>query len=112
MAPSSDARVPDLYRRLVLLVGVQLLLGALMMATDTSPLALLALAAGFVATVWVAVTTYQLMSALDSSVAALWAVGVFVPLVNLLVLLAASGQAQKWCRARGIPIGLLGPARG
>ena len=64
---------------------------------------------GFIAGIVAAVTAYQLMKGLDSKVPALWAVGMFVPLINILVLLSISSKAQAWCKERGIPVGFFGP---
>jgi hypothetical protein len=38
-----------------------------------------------------------------------WAIGMFVPCVNVVTLLALSSRATRLCRAAGIPVGLLGP---
>ena len=110
-------RVARLYRRLILLIGAQLILAVLNQSIrisaatggDTLLLAFAAFLAGFAIVIALAVSAYGLAKHLGSRVALLWAIGMFFPFVNIIVLLALSVQAQRWCRARGIKVGLLGP---
>ena len=103
------------YRRLVLLVGVQLLSQIPRLFVEDPPsdlqmiLVLVGMFSGFIASVVAAVTAYQLARDLNSGIPILWAIGMFVPLINLLLLLAISYRAQSWCKDRGIPVGFLGP---
>jgi hypothetical protein len=57
----------------------------------------------------IAVKGYQLASLLRRAVPVLWAVGMVIPLINLVVLLALSSASQAFCTKYGIPVGLLGP---
>jgi len=113
------APVARLYRRLVLLVGCQILIsfgGTLIQATQPSDvaalIALLGLAAQLVIVVLMVITGYGLTKRLDAGAPVLWAIGMLIPLLNILVLLAISSKANAWCKARGIPVGLLGPKLG
>jgi hypothetical protein len=110
--------VATLYRRLVLLVGGQMALGiALQMFVPAGPpivsalLGLLVLAAAFAVSIVMAVTVYRLMPLLDEGVPLLWALAIFLPIVNLVTLLVISQKSQAWCRQRSIYVGLLGPAK-
>jgi hypothetical protein len=101
------------YRSLVLLVGAQLVLGIALQVVGTGSLAAAAITLvlallGLGLSVVLAVTVYRLMGVLGG-VPALWAAGMFVPLLNLVLLLVISAQAQSWCRKRGIQVGFLGP---
>ena len=58
--------------------------------------------------IMMAFTVYRLTDVLGG-VPVLWALGMFVPLVNIVLLLVISARSQKWCRTRGIQVGLLGP---
>ena len=113
-------RVAVLYRRIVLLVGAQLLSscfgqvlaggaqGSDVLILITSMLTLLAtLAIGVLS----AVAAYQLMREMGSSVPWLWAIALFVPCVNIITLLVVSARATSWCKERGIKVGLLGPTK-
>jgi hypothetical protein len=112
-------RVAILYRRIVLLIGGQLLgsvLGQVMAAAagDTPLLALvglLVLLGALALGVLCAVATYQLMRELGSPVPWLWAIAIFIPCVSIIVLLILSARAQAWCKERGIKVGLLGPTK-
>jgi putative effector of murein hydrolase len=66
--------------------------------------------AAFALSTAMAVTVYRLMSLLEAGLPALWAMPIFVPVVNLLTLLVISQKMQGWCRKRRIYVGLLGPA--
>lgn len=52
---------------------------------------------------------YRTASEIGSKVAALWAIGLCIPGVGVVVLLLLSLAAARACRAAGVPIGLLGP---
>ncbi len=118
LRPVEDAEViARLYRRLVLLVGSQILLVVFNTAIEGLPeslkvtfqvvLLLVMLAVG----VAVLATAYQLSARLDSGPPILWTIGMFFPCFNLLVLLALSLVAQSWCKRHGIKVGFLGPSR-
>jgi GYF domain 2 len=111
--------VAKLYRRLVVLIGLQILLGVLRfplaVATDASGAAavilLLLLVVDLVVLVMIISTTYRLAGQLGEGVPALWAAAMFLPCVNIIMLLVLSSRAQSWCRRHGIKVGLLGPTR-
>lgn len=110
--------VASQYRRLVLLIGVQLIVGVVVRLIDQDrPSALGAVVGllGFLCAlgvaVFVAITAYRLMKELGSGAPILWAVAMFIPLLNILFLLAISSKSQTWCKARGIAVGFLGPTR-
>lgn len=117
--PLADAEaIARLYRRLVLLVGLQILISIpqllLQKATPSLGVGLLALVILLVvigilaATV---VTTYKLARLLGAGLPVLWAIAMFVPCLNLLMLLVLSSRAQAWCQQYGIKVGLLGPTK-
>ena len=97
------------YRMLVLLVGAQLLAGVVMQLIADPVVGLLLLLVLLVIAVMMAVSAYRLMDGLGSAVPVLWAVAIFIPLLNLLVLAAISSRAQSWCKRYGIKVGFLGP---
>jgi uncharacterized protein DUF4339 len=109
--------IARLYRRLVLLVGLQILLGFFQLPAQTnrSPgAALLSLVVFPVLLgllVAVAVTAYKLTSLLETGVPILWAIAMFIPCINIITLLALSSKAQTWCQRYGIKVGLLGPTK-
>jgi hypothetical protein len=103
------------YRNLVLWFGGQLLLNAISCGARgvggaAEVLISLVVLAGVLATI-VALSYYgyRTAEALGSTVAWLWAVGMLVPCINLITLLALSSQATRACRENGIEVGLLGP---
>jgi hypothetical protein len=116
-------RVAVLYRRIVLLVGAQLvwncgarvLVAAIVQATGAEAaapvLALLVIAASLALSAANAVFAYQLTREMGSPVPWLWTIVMFVPCLNVLALLALSSNAQSWCKERGIRVGFLGPTR-
>ncbi len=53
--------------------------------------------------------SYRTASALGSSVPVIWAIAMFVPIVNLVTLLILSSRATRTCRAAGVPVGFFGP---
>jgi hypothetical protein len=97
------------YRNLVLLVGAQLLLAVLLQLVTVPGLALALFVPLAVVAIAMAIIAYKLMADLQAGAPILWAVGIFVPLVNLLVLAGISSKAQEWCKRHGIKVGLLGP---
>lgn len=108
--------IARLYRRLVLLVGLQLFLsfmfpisGSMATQSQTGVVALAILLVLLVLLGAIAVTAYQLTSLLGSNWAILWAIAMFIPCLNILFLLALSANAQSWCRRYGIKVGFLGP---
>jgi len=117
--PFADAEaIARLYRRLVLLVGLQLLVGflqaPLQAATPSVGVGLVAAVILLVLLgilVAMVVTTYKLTRLLRAGLPVLWAIAMFVPCLNLLTLLALSSRAQTWCRQYGIKVGLLGPTK-
>jgi hypothetical protein len=115
-------RVAVLYRRIVLLVGGQMLAGCFgqVMAGGADAggagallamVGLLVLVGALVFGVMCAIATFQLMRELGSPVPWLWGVAIFVPCVSIIVLLVLSSRAQAWCKERGIEVGLLGPTK-
>ena len=109
--------IARLYRRLVLLVGLQLLLGFLHspMALSTNSAASVILTIIvlllLVVAVSLVVTAYQLAQQMGESVPILWAIAMFVPCLNIIVLLILSSKAQSWCRRYGIAVGFFGPSK-
>ena len=109
--------IAKLYRRLVLLVGLQILLGIVQVPLSESPEAqkaqvgLIVLAVLLVVLVAVAVTAYQLTLLLDAGSPVFWAIAMFLPCINVLVLLVLSAKAQDWCRRYGIKVGFFGPTK-
>jgi uncharacterized protein DUF4339 len=121
--PFEDAEtIAGLYRRLVLLVGAQLLLGfffqflaagvssvAPRIAASLISSATLLVLLGVLAAL--AVTAYKLAPYLGAGVPLLWAIAMFLPCINILTLLVLSSKAQSWCRRYGIKVGFLGPTK-
>lgn len=56
------------------------------------------------------ISVYRIASGMGSSTGILYVVGMLMPCVSLLVLLAVNSQAKTWLEARGVPVGLLGPS--
>jgi hypothetical protein len=118
LAALDDAEtMARLYRRLVLLVGFQILLSlvqAPLQIALSKEGALVLLLAALVAIgllVAIAVTAYSLSHHLRESVPVLWAILMFLPCFNIIGLLVLSAKAQTWCRRYGLKVGLLGPTR-
>jgi hypothetical protein len=115
----SQARaVASLYRRLVLLIGVQLIIGIGVKLIDQEHpsdleaiIGLIGFLCALVVVGLIVVTAYRLMKELGSGAPILWALAMFIPLLNILFLLAISSKAQAWCKERGIAVGFLGPTR-
>jgi hypothetical protein len=124
MEPNASLAVPldaaeaiaKLYRRLVLLVGLQLLLGVF---AQTLPAMGSSMVAGLLSIVvlvgllcilaMLAVTAYKLTEHLGTGLPILWAIAMFLPCINIITLLVLSSKAQTWCRQYGIKVGFLGP---
>lgn len=104
-----------LYRRLVLLVGFQILLGILQAPLQAALSQQGALLAGVILVallcllVAIAVTAYKLSDHLGESVPLLWAIAMFLPCINIIVLLILSSKAQTWCARYGLKVGFFGP---
>jgi hypothetical protein len=98
------------YRRLVLLVGVQLIaawfISSLRREAEMARLALFGLA--LVNTAFIIVAAYQLAEHLGR-MPVVWAVLMLVPLLNLFGLFSLSSAAQTVCQRHGIRVGFLGP---
>ena len=107
------------YRRLVLWFGVQLVIAILELANVMAGETLLGLVILLVRFIGVVVTiialviyAYRTAAALGSQVPFLWAVAMFIPLVNAITLLVLSAKATNACRKAGIPVGFFGPKVG
>jgi hypothetical protein len=119
LAPVKNAETTArLYRRLVLLVGLQILVSFARFPAILQERSIVALAiqlVGLVVALGVyvatAVTAYQLTRHLGESLPVLWAIAMFIPCINLITLLVISSRAQTWCRQYGIKVGLLGPTK-
>jgi len=113
------ATMARLYRRLVLLVGFQILLGLVQLplqaaaSRDGAQIVILLLVAlgSLSLLVAIAVTAYQLSGHLRESVPLLWAIVMFIPCFNLIGLLVLSAKATAWCNRYGLKVGLLGPTK-
>lgn len=99
------------YRRMVTIFGIGWL-GMMMMNSatrqgggDSSLLMIVGLVVG----VTLAVHGYQVAEQLDLPVPPLWAIGMFVPLLNLVCLAVLSRKATTYCTSRGVRVGFLGP---
>jgi len=108
--------VVRLYRRLVLLVGVQLVLSAfqaLMLPDLSSEGSLFHIEAlmlvGLLVATAMAHTAYELTRHLGADSPISWALPMLLPFINIFVLLALSAKAQGWCRRYGITVGFWGP---
>jgi hypothetical protein len=55
------------------------------------------------------VTGYRLARILGLGMPLVWAIGVYVPLINLIVLLSLSSKSQAVCHSHGVRVGLFGP---
>jgi hypothetical protein len=126
LPPSVSSTVPiadnaetiaKLYRRLVFLVGLQILLGFFQLpaqANSSRAASPLGCVVGLVALAVLgatAVTAYKLAGHLEAGAPLAWAIAMFLPCINILVLLVLSSKAQSWCQRYGIKVGLLGPTK-
>jgi hypothetical protein len=119
LVPVEEAEgIARLYRRLVLLVGLQILLAFAqipmdMVPAEQKPLAgMVTLGVLLVVLVAMAVTAYQLTLLLDAGSPLGWAIAMFLPCINVVVLLVLSAKAQTWCQRYGIKVGFFGPTKG
>jgi hypothetical protein len=109
--------IARLYRRLVLLVGVQILVSFVRVPMMTAPagvaffLALVFLALVLVTAVALAVTAYRLAEQMGLNRPLTWALAMFLPCINIISLLVLSSKAQVWCKQYDIKVGLLGPTK-
>jgi hypothetical protein len=118
LADEAEA-IARLYRRLVLLVGAQLLLGFFfnslsVVARGSAAVGILVLLAFPVVvaiSIFIAITAYKLSNRLQSGLPILWAIAMFIPCVNIITLLALSSIATSWCRRHGIKVGFFGPTK-
>jgi hypothetical protein len=60
-------------------------------------------------TVVMLVYVYRLTTALGSSAPWAWVIGMFIPLLSLILLVVLSTNATGWLRRQGLAVGLLGP---
>ena len=105
--------VATAYKRVILFVAIEWVCGGVANSQTngggggavTALLSLVALAAACA----LAVFGYRLATSLQLSVPVLWAFGVVLPLLNLIVLLMLSSRAQAECRKHGVKVGLVGP---
>ena len=117
-APLDDAEaIAKHYRRLVLLVGAQLVLSMFFqrqapeMSQGEAILSLILAAVLIGVTVYLVSTAYRLARYLGAGVPVLWAVAMFIPCLNIIMLLVLSTKAQAWCRQYGIKVGFFGPTK-
>jgi hypothetical protein len=118
LVPVEEAEgIARLYRRLVLLVGLQILLGFAQLpmsavpAEQRSVVAMAIVGVLLVVLAALAVTAYQLTLLLDAGSPIVWAIAMFIPCINIIVLLVLSAKAQTWCQRYGIKVGFFGPTK-
>jgi len=114
-----QVNIPELsvaYRKLVLWVGTQLVIGVILRVLLRSvqpPLAVIVALATLIfaltSAAALAIYAYRTAKALGSFVGVLWGLAMVVPLVNLATLLLLSSKATRACRAAGVRVGFLGP---
>jgi hypothetical protein len=97
------------YKSLVSWFGVQLLIEIFSSSVPPGPLKGLVSLALLASIVPLTIFAYRTAKALGSSLAAVWAVAMFVPCVNVITLLVLSSRATSACRQRNIPVGFFGP---
>jgi len=109
--------IARLYRRLVLLVGLQILFsilrGPLVVAAPAVavPMAVIVLLVLLSTAVALALTAYALTEHMGTGTPLLWAIAMFLPCINVISLLVLSSKAQVWCRQHGVKVGLFGPTK-
>jgi hypothetical protein len=106
--------VASAYKRVILLVALEWVCGGFAnsqtaRAGGGGPLPILLGLAAFAAACGLVVFGYRLAKALELPVPVLWAIGVVIPVLNLIVLLILSRTAQAACRKHGVKVGLVGP---
>jgi hypothetical protein len=104
------------YRTLVLLVGAQWVTGWLGKPsynlggpTGSDGFGALFIVAAFAVACILAWKGYQLAALLGRAAPVIWAIGMFIPLINLLCLGLLSSASQAFCKQHGIRVGFLGP---
>jgi hypothetical protein len=120
VAISQARTIARLYRRLIALFAAQYLLSPFLVtiaqlfteevSVTASVVILLVLAFVLGVFAWIVVTGYSLMRAVGTRSIVLRTVAMFVPLVNLFVLLGISARTNRWCQQHGIKVGFLGPS--
>lgn len=116
----SQARsIAQLYRRLIVLFAAQYFLSPVLVtiaALFTDEVSVTAsvvifLVFAFVVGVFggILATAYSLMRAVGTRSILLRTAALFVPLVNLVVLLGITRNTNRWCEQHGIKVGFLGP---
>ncbi len=110
--------VARLYKRLVPLVGLQIVVGLFripQMSDDASPsqeagpLAFVTSLVLLSLLVWISITAYGLTRQLGGGLPILWAIAMFFPCLNIIAFLALSSTSRAWCQRYGIKVGLFGP---
>lgn len=116
--PIEDAeQIAKFYRFLVLLVGLQLLIGIFQLsgkitpALETGTFALVIFFAFIFLLAATAFTAYHLTHLLGESWPILWGMAMLVPCLNIIGLLMISTRAQVWCKRYGIEVGFFGPTK-
>jgi hypothetical protein len=114
--------VPDIpslavnYRNLILWFGMQLVLGSgslvfRVLVPNVSPQVVSTIGTlGYVPiAIALVIYAYRTARSLGSTAAAVWAIAMLVPCLNLITLLILSANATRVCRQHGIPVGFFGP---
>jgi hypothetical protein len=113
--PSGAEDIAKYYRLLVLLVGLQIVLGFFqfpgMTSATPSTLSLIVSLALLGILAAMAFTAYHLTRLLDERLPILWGMAMFLPCINIIGLLLISSKAQVWCKRYGIAVGLFGPTK-
>ena len=115
--PFEVEEIAKYYRFLVLLVGLQLVLGFFQFPGRISPasepggLALIVSLVVIGVLITTAFTAYHLTRLLGENLPILWGVAMFIPCINIIGLLLISTRAQAWCRRYGITVGFFGPTK-
>ena len=120
---SCTRRVGKAFRGLLICFGLQqaaallsnLLPAADQMARGGGAALYLLLGLAFLVTIVVSsimtcVQMYRLASGMGSKSPLAWVLGMLLPVVSLLCLLAINSQATTWLQQRGLKVGLLGPS--
>lgn len=97
------------YRKLVLLVGMAIAFGFVSLLLPPVLAAALLWLVSMLFGIAAAFFAFHIATGLGDRVPILWAIGMFVPLVGLVALIALSRRVQTWCQRRGIAVGILGP---
>jgi len=113
-ATTRQISVPEMaanYRQLLVWLGIQILFSLAMLVVSVAIPILLAplVLAVFITVATTIYYTYRTAESLGSAYSVLWALAMFIPVVNLIVLFALSTDARGVCAAHGIEVGFLGP---